>query len=304
MNNSIRKSIFVPRKPECPYPESFGYIYLLTNKINNHKYIGKHVYRHPYKDKGYWASGGEHLKNALKNLGNDKSKFEYEILDWVEYDSKYTDEQLSAYLAHLEEFYIDLFGTFENPEDYNETPGGDSWKSGKLNPMYNNHRFAGENHPMYGIKGKNNPRYGTTHTVQSKQKMSEKAKELRDWSGKNNPMYGVHMCGNSNPFYGRKHTEETKEKIRQANTGKGYRISGKKNGMYGRTGASHPRAVSIVQLTLDFDLIRVYNSRSEAEKQNFDGSSISDCCRGKLKTYKGFKWMYKEDYEQFLKEGD
>lgn len=300
--NFTRKPIFVPRKPKCPYEQSFGYIYLLTNKTNGNKYIGKHVYRHPYRDEKYWASGGEHLKNALKNLGEDKTQFEYEILDWVNYNHSISDEVLCIYLAQLEEFYIDLFGTFENPDDYNETPGGDSWKAGRLNPMYKNHRFAGKNHPMYSKRGQNNPRTGQKHSDESKKKMSEKAKSIRNWSGENNPMYGIHKTGESNPFYGKTHTKETKEKISQSNKGKGYTRLGENNPMYGKKGKLHHGSKPIVRLSLFGELLENYDARAEAERQGYNGSSISDCCTGRLKTYKGYKWMYKEEYEKSIKE--
>lgn len=227
-----REPIIVPRFPKCPYEESYGYIYLITNKSTGHKYIGKHVYKHPYIDSSYWASGGQHLQNALNKVNGDKSKFRYEILEWVKY-MKVDEKLLSKYLAELEVYYIDLFGTFVSSEDYNETPGGDNWQSGKLNPMYNNHRFAGENHPLYGVTGKNNPNYGKKRSDESKKKMSESAKMNKDWSGENNPMYDIHLTGSSNPFYGKHHREETKRKISMANKGWSGLI-GKDNPMYGK----------------------------------------------------------------------
>lgn len=298
-----RQPIIVPRCPECPYKKSFGYIYLLTNRINGHKYVGKHVYKHPYRDNSYWASGGEHLQNALQKLNNDKSQFDYEILEWVENLGKEKTKDLAIYLAELEIYYISLLGTFENPEDYNETPGGDNWQAGELNPMYNNHRFAGKNHPMYGRLGEDNPRTGMKHTEIAKKKMSEIAKTAGRATGEKNPMYGVHMTGKDNPFYGKRHTAETKRKISEANTGR-TGMSGEKNPMYGVKFGNHPRAKSIVQLTLNLDLVRVYASRSEAELQGFDGSTISDCCKGKTKTHRGFRWMYKSDYDELMKGSD
>lgn len=296
-----RKPIIVPRQPECPYTKSFGYIYMLTNKLNGNRYIGKHVYRYPYKDPLYWASGGEHLQNALSKVNNDKSQFQYEILDWVEY-TNHNELVLSKYLSDLEMFYIDLLGTFINPQDYNETPGGDNWKAGELNPMYNNHRWAGENHPLYGKYKENNPNYGKKRSEEFKRRMSESAKANRDWSGKNNPMYGVHLNGPKNPFYGKHHTSETKEKLSKLHKGMGYKITGEKNGMFGRTFDKSPRAVPVVQLTKEGVFVRSYKSISEAVFINeFSSSSISDCCKGRLKTYKGFKWMYLEDYNKLIR---
>lgn len=227
-----RNPIFIPRKNYCPYENSFGYIYLITNSINGHKYIGKHVYRHPFRDTSYWASGGSHLQNALKKLNGDKSKFTYEILEWVELTENCNEVTLAKKLSDLEKYFIYWFGTFISKSDYNETAGGDSWESGELNPMYKNHRFAGENHPMYGVKGKDNPRYGMKHTLESRLKMSKSAKGKH--VGEKNNFYGVHMFGEQNPFFGKHHSQETKDKISKANKGKGYRITGEKNGMFGK----------------------------------------------------------------------
>lgn len=78
-----------------------------------------------------------------------------------------------------------------------------------------------------------------------------------------NPLYGdkngmrihnIHMNGENNPFYGKKHSENTKQKISKSRKGKGgrcgkdnpmwndHRFKGKNNGMYGRTGFSHPNS--------------------------------------------------------------
>lgn len=40
------------------------------------------------------------------------------------------------------------------------------------------------------------------------------------------------------------------------------------------------------------EIIAVYESISEAEKENGNTRHISECCKGKRKTCKGFKWKY------------
>ena len=34
----------------------------------------------------------------------------------------------------------------------------------------------------------------------------------------------------------------------------------------------------------------------KADKEGFNHKHIIECCKGKAKTYKGYKWMYYEDY--------
>lgn len=43
-------------------------------------------------------------------------------------------------------------------------------------------------------------------------------------------------------------------------------------------------------------LIKEWISAKSAETDGFDHSAISKCCRGKLKSHKGFIWKFK-DYE-------
>lgn len=79
------------------------------------------------------------------------------------------------------------------------------------------------------------------------------------------------------PFYGKHHTEEAKEKLRQA------------------------RSVPVIQLTIDEIYVARFNSGKEASKQtNINANSISKCCKEKVKTAGGFKWMYEVDYNKLI----
>lgn len=60
---------------------------------------------------------------------------------------------------------------------------------------------------------------------------------------------------------------------------------------------------NIVQLTLDYELVKEYVSiREAANELNFGRDYISKCINGKKEGYKGYKWMYKDDYEEYLKQ--
>jgi len=53
----------------------------------------------------------------------------------------------------------------------------------------------------------------------------------------------------------------------------------------------------VLQLTLDDVLVKEWPSMNEAERQiGARHANISACCLGKLKTYKGFKWVKKINY--------
>ena len=49
----------------------------------------------------------------------------------------------------------------------------------------------------------------------------------------------------------------------------------------------------VLQLSLTGELIREYPSIKEAERNGFNHCNICQCCNGKQKTHKGFRWMYK-----------
>ena len=49
----------------------------------------------------------------------------------------------------------------------------------------------------------------------------------------------------------------------------------------------------VLQLSLDGELIREYPSIMECERNGFNHQHVCDCCLGKQKTHKGFRFMYK-----------
>lgn len=57
-----------------------------------------------------------------------------------------------------------------------------------------------------------------------------------------------------------------------------------------------------VQLSLDGELIKIWDKIKDCTYEtNFDSSAITKCCKGKLKSHKGFKWMY---YDEWLETTD
>ena len=49
----------------------------------------------------------------------------------------------------------------------------------------------------------------------------------------------------------------------------------------------------VLQLSLSGELIREWPSTKECGRNGFDQSHVAACCRGELKTHKGFRFMYK-----------
>lgn len=80
--------------------------------------------------------------------------------------------------------------------------------------------------------------------------------------------------GDKNPFYGKHHTEETKKKLSEANKGKGTK--------------------KVLQYTIEGEFVKEWPSIVEIQRElGVCGQNISSCCRGKVKTIKGFIWKYK-----------
>ncbi|MGM7720701.1 zinc-ribbon domain-containing protein [Metabacillus sp. Hm71] len=60
---------------------------------------------------------------------------------------------------------------------------------------------------------------------------------------------------------------------------------------------------SVVQLSFDYELISEWDSIAEVnQKLKIPTTNISKSCKGKRKSAGGYRWMYKEDYDQYIKE--
>ena len=53
----------------------------------------------------------------------------------------------------------------------------------------------------------------------------------------------------------------------------------------------------IVQLSTNGELVRIFPSMTDADLKGFQHSAIHRVIHNKLKTHRGFKWMYLSDYE-------
>ena len=74
----------------------------------------------------------------------------------------------------------------------------------------------------------------------------------------------------------------------------------KENSNHGTRNERISKALSkrVLQLTLDGDLIKEWESTNECGRNGFNQGNVSRCCNGKLPHYKGFLWMYAEDYKE------
>lgn len=56
----------------------------------------------------------------------------------------------------------------------------------------------------------------------------------------------------------------------------------------------------VVQLTLEWEFIKEWESVNECGRNGFDKSNVSACCNGKRKTHNGYRWMFAKDYYTLL----
>ena len=76
-----------------------------------------------------------------------------------------------------------------------------------------------------------------------------------------------------------------------------------RNERAGKTNTNGKKSKRVLQLSLSGELIREWPSTHECGRNGFNQGNVTDCCNGKQKTHKGFRFMYADDYkEQQLKE--
>ena len=114
--------------------------------------------------------------------------------------------------------------------------------------------------------------------------------------------------GELSPFYGKHHTEETKNKISIKNsnpsdeTREKHRQAALNQSPEARKKIAEAKFKSVIQLTLEGEFVRKWNSIKEAcDTLCFQQSSISTCCANKnnVKQHKGFIWIWEHNYKDF-----
>ena len=110
-------------------------------------------------------------------------------------------------------------------------------------------------------------------------KINNHALNLEWLTCKENNNHGTHNERVSKTNTGKKLSEETKTKMSKS-----------------KKGLNHPRAKSVIAFKINGCEIKYYKYISECENDGFHHSGISECCKGKLKSYKGYKWHYTDEF--------
>ena len=86
------------------------------------------------------------------------------------------------------------------------------------------------------------------------------------------------------------------EKIKKAWATGAYEGNGEKVAAKLRNVGTSRQAKQVAQLSLDGQLIKVWPSTAECQRNGFLHGSVSACCLGKQKSHKKFKWMFYKDF--------
>jgi hypothetical protein len=181
----------------------YGYVYLITNKLDGMKYVGLRA--SPVFDDNYWGSGVRVI-NAIKKYG--KENFEREILHWCRTPEELLEKELQE---HLER------GVADSEEYYNIMEGA--------NPI---------------LRGEANGFYGKCHTDEVRKKISkankgrtmssdEKARRQEFWSTEHGQKNKKLL---SKKRKGVKLSEEHRLKIQEALREKADKLSLEKKAFY------------------------------------------------------------------------
>lgn len=302
-----RIPIILDKSNSCPYDKPYGYIYLITNLVNGHRYVGKHRQSEPKLDTGYHGSG-RRLWRAYRKYG--KENFSMEILEWVSGSNKELNEH--------EIFWIDMLKTFVNHYDYNETPGGEGQSTetmtGDKNPMYGNHRWAGENNPMYNVH--------RPHTDEEKQRHSQDMirayqNNLQLRNAQSQFMKDYHKA---HPEVGKRLSEQQRVKLKNPDylkflqrtskiTSNSFWSSdrGKLQREVNRTKfqrGGNPMAKPVVHINHELQVIKQYSCLEDTAEDGYVPGYIGCCCRNEYrftsKKYLNSEWMFLEDYKQLV----
>ena len=169
-----------------------GYVYKITNKVNNKAYIGISI-NEPTKGRiqnHLSGRGNRIIARAVKKYGKDA--FTYEVLEADVFDE---------FLPDLEVFYVAHFNTV-CPHGYNLTHGGEG--AGKFSEASRRKISEAKRGRSLSVEHRrkiSEGNRGKTMSAEARRKMSEAQK------------------GNQR-FLGKTHSSETRRKISEANRGK------------------------------------------------------------------------------------
>lgn len=143
--------------------------------------------------------------------------------------------------------------------------------------------FSEEHRKKIGLGNK-----GKVRTEEMIKRMSITNKRV--WTEESKKKLSESMSGKNHPLFGVRPSEEVKRKISESNKGK-------------QAGNKNPRALEIVQLDKNDNIIKVWKYIKQASRElHIHAADISTCAKSKLKSAGGYHWKYL--YDNISKNGD
>ena len=152
-------------------------IYLISNKINGHMYVGGSIdiERRFMEHKRGADADTQAIDRAILKYG--KENFTYQIITELPADWEI--------ISKHEKYWINFYNTFKNTNNYNLTNGGDFFIMSPESRRKISESLKGENNPMYNKEPWNKGKTGC-YSDKTIQKMSESKK------GENHPNWKNH----------------------------------------------------------------------------------------------------------------
>lgn len=278
-------------------------IYKIINILNNKIYVGsalniKHRWRIHIKSLLLNKHHSIKLQRAYNKYG--ANCFDFEIIEECEKKD----------LIYREQYYIDLYNSFNN--GYNCRPIANSNLGKKFSKKVRKNMSKGQsNRSLHTRLNMSQAQIGKKHTEETKNKMSASKK------GNKNPLgykhtdearknMGKSHIGSkrtietrlkmSNSMKGIKRSEEAKHNISKAK--KGIKVHTKESkeklslATYGRNNPAFKSRI-ILQFDKNNNFIKEWKDSIELQESNFRAHDILAVCRGKNKTAFGYKWKFK-----------
>jgi hypothetical protein len=270
-------------------------VFFLYHKVSpmGLNYLGI-THKDPFKYRGSGVYWRKHLKSHNFKLDDIETIILFETNDYKElcekgkYYSKLYDVVNSEDWANLipetgENSVLGMKHSEETKKKMSES------RKGKL---------VGEKNPMFGKLVSKETRKKISKSNTGQKRSEETKNKLRD-----------SQIGERNSFYGKTHTEDFKLKLSKANSlrkGELANMFGKKHKLETKLKLSQKRKgrnnsnynpTPILQFDTNNNLIKEWGDLYSLLESGFtkrQKKEISRACRGKIKTYAGFIWKFKE----------
>lgn len=271
-----------------------GYIYKITNIINNKIYVGQtknSPERRWTEHKRDYKGGNTYLYNAMKKYGIDNFKFEV-------VETNVSAEELN----NREIYWIEKLNSFSDyGKGYNLTKSG-----GQNTEVSETTREKHRNNVLNGVTGHTHLPKHLVYTESVRKQMSESQRKRVYSEDELKRRRENALRGKENPFYGKHHSEETKKKLSEIMKNRDKDITEKcvsslknyykthEHCFKGKFGKDSSRHKELYQYDESYKLINIFETKGEAmEFLGIKGHSNLNKAIQNRRLYKGYYWSEK-----------